>query len=82
MKVNKRIKQYRDDKKLAFIGENIKKYRKLKNLTQIDLALLCEDVDWSQISRMERGKVNFSISYLFLIAEVLEITPNQLLKVD
>ena len=78
MKVTKREKHFRDDNKLKLIGINIRKYRLAKGLTQNDLAFSCGDKDWSQISRMERGLINFSISYLFLVAEMLEITPEKL----
>lgn len=82
MKAKKGDKHYRDDNKLKLIGENIRKYRLAKGLTQNDLAFSCGDKDWSQISRMERGLVNFSISYLFLVAEVLEITPEKLFMLN
>ncbi len=72
-------KHYRNNGQLKIIGENIRKYRRAKNMTQNDLAFSCGDKDWSQISRMERGLVNFSISYLLLVAEVLEISPKELL---
>ena len=57
----------------------MRKYRLDKGLTQSELAFECGDKDWSQISRMERGLVNFSISYLLLVAEVLDISPKDLL---
>jgi transcriptional regulator with XRE-family HTH domain len=47
--------------------------------TQSELAFECGDKDWSQISRMERGLINFTISYLLLVAEKLEISPKELL---
>jgi transcriptional regulator with XRE-family HTH domain len=78
VKIKKGERHYRDDIKLKLIGENIRKYRLAKGLTQNDLAFSCGDKDWSQISRMERGLVNFSISYLFLVADVLEIKPEDL----
>jgi transcriptional regulator with XRE-family HTH domain len=79
--VNKKSKsrQYRNDEKLKIIGEKIRKYRLAKGLTQSELAFECGDKDWSQISRMERGLVNFKISYLLLVAEILEISPKDLL---
>ena len=79
MKAKKPIKHFRNDKQLKLIGDNIRKYRLKKGLTQNDLAFSCGDKDWSQISRMERGLVNFSISYLLLVAEILEIPPKELL---
>jgi transcriptional regulator with XRE-family HTH domain len=79
--VKKKIKpkHYRNDDKLKVIGEKIRKYRLSKGFTQSDLAFACGEKEWSQISRMERGLVNFTISYLLLVAEVLEISPKDLL---
>ena len=37
------------------------------------------DMDYSQLARMELGQVNFSISYLFRVAEALGVTPKDLL---
>jgi len=74
-----KIKHFRKDDQLKIIGQNIRKYRLAKKITQSDLAFMCGDKDWSQISRMERGLVNFSISYLLLVAEKLEVSPKELL---
>jgi transcriptional regulator with XRE-family HTH domain len=70
---------YRDDAFLLKIGERIRGLRLKKGLTQHDLAFRCNDKDYSQINRVELGKVNFSVSYLSLIAEALEVTPKDLL---
>lgn len=75
----KSIKHFRKDEQLKIIGDKIRKYRLAKGLTQSELGFECGDKDWSQISRMERGLVNFSVSYLLLVAEVLEISPKDLL---
>lgn len=72
-------KQFRNDEALQIIGANIRKCRLAKGMSQVELALECGDKDWSQISRMERGLVNFTISYLLLIAEALEVAPKELL---
>ena len=45
----------------------------------MDLAFKCNDMDYSQINRMELGKINFSVSYLLLIAKALEVSPKKLL---
>lgn len=74
-----KIKHLRSDEQLKEIGDKIRKYRLAKGYTQAELAFECGDKDWSQISRMERGLVNFSISYLLLVAEALEISPKDLL---
>jgi transcriptional regulator with XRE-family HTH domain len=79
VKKKNRPKQYRNDEQLKIIGENIRKYRLAKGLSQTELAFECGEKEWSQISRMERGLVNFTISYLLLVAEVLQIHPKDLL---
>lgn len=72
--------QLRDEEFLKLIGEKIRVYREEKGMSQTELAIACkEDLDYSQISRMERGLVNFSISYLKIVAEALGITPSDLL---
>ncbi len=68
-----KISYLRNDDQLKVIGDKIRKYRLAKGYTQSELAFECGDKDWSQISRMERGLVNFSISYLLLVAQVLRI---------
>lgn len=70
---------YRDDNLLREIGERIRDYRIKRNLSQMDLAFKCNDIDYSQINRIELGKVNFSVSYLSLIASALDVTPQDLL---
>jgi putative transcriptional regulator len=73
-------KYYRDDEFLRMVGERIRELRKAKGLTQLELSVAIGDKDNSQIHRMEAGKVNFSVSYLSLIAKILEVSPEELLK--
>ncbi len=70
---------YRDDEFLKLVGGKVRALRLEKGLTQMELAFACNDKDYSQINRIELGKVNFSVSYLSLLAKVLEVTPQQLL---
>lgn len=49
-------------------------------MTQEELAFECDYADFSQINRIELGKVNFSISYLKLIADKLEVPVIELLN--
>lgn len=79
MKKKTRKPYYRDDEFLLKIGSRIRELRLQRGLTQMDLAFKCNDKDYSQINRVELGKVNFSVSYLSLIAEALGVTPNELL---
>ncbi|MFT3908273.1 MAG: helix-turn-helix transcriptional regulator [Ferruginibacter sp.] len=79
MKKGTRKPYYRDDHFLKEIGEKIRDLRLKQGLTQMDLAFKCNDKDYSQINRVELGKVNFSVSYLSLIAAALEVKPKELL---
>jgi transcriptional regulator with XRE-family HTH domain len=70
---------YRDDDFLKQVGNKVRSLRQQKGLTQMELAFACNDKDYSQINRIELGKVNFSVSYLALLAKVLEVTPQELM---
>lgn len=78
--VKKKAKRtyYKDEQLLIKIGNKIRLVRQAKDIPQETLANECE-VDYSQINRMELGKVNFSISNLYRIAKVLDIDPKELL---
>ena len=77
IKKAKRI-YYKDEVLLSKIGETIRVIRLSKDMSIEALANECE-VDYSQINRMELGKVNFSISYLKKIASILGVDPKDLL---
>ena len=78
MKKKQRRKYFKDQNLLNEIGEKIREIRLSKNISQESLANEVE-IDYSQINRMELGKVNFSISYLYRIAKALEVDPKELL---
>ncbi len=59
---------YKDDYALKQIGNKIREIRTSKEISQENLANEC-DIDYSQVNRMELGKVNFSISYLYRFAK-------------
>lgn len=71
--------QLRIPKAMKLVGENIKKFRLERNLSQEALANL-SGIDWSTISRLERGVVNTSISVVFALSEAMGIKPSQLLE--
>ena len=52
-------------------------YRKRKKLTQLKLAELV-DIDRSHISAIELGNVGVSFDVIFMMCEVLDITPKEL----
>ncbi len=58
------------------VGERLRELRKAKNLSQEELANLC-DLPPSQISRIETGTINTSISHIFLLAERLKVHPQE-----
>jgi transcriptional regulator with XRE-family HTH domain len=60
------------------LGKNIRAERKVKGLSQENLALICK-VDRSYMGRIERGEVNITIEKLYLIATILECEPATLL---
>ncbi len=78
MKPKGKSKYYKDDEVLKLIGERIREIRTKKEISQETLANECE-IDYSQLNRMELGKVNFSISYLYRIARALKVDPKDLL---
>jgi len=69
---------YKDPELLIRIGENIRKERLVKGLS-IEMLANEIGIDYSQLNRMELGKVNFSISYLYRIAKDLKIDAKKLL---
>ncbi len=78
-KVAKNRKSYlKDERFLKELGEQIRTVRKSKCFTQEELANAI-NVDISQISRLERGILNASISMLKEIATALNMSLNELL---
>lgn len=59
------------------VGERIKQLRKDQNINGRTLAKLV-NLDPSQISKIEKGTTNPSLSSLFEICKVLNITPAEL----
>jgi transcriptional regulator with XRE-family HTH domain len=72
------VPYYRDKVVIKKLGEKIRKIRLNKKISQEDLAYSC-GLEYSQINRIELGKVNTSISHLFLIAKSLKVDPKELI---
>lgn len=53
-------------------GQLVRKYRKEKNMSQEQLALLC-NMDRSYLGRIERGEVNPTLEKVYELAESLDI---------
>lgn len=72
----------------AIIGANVKKYRKIKDMKQDQLAYLAFDYKKEErnaaqqkIKYIEQGRaVNLSVSELYDLAEALNIKPQKLLE--
>lgn len=69
----------RDKQAIELLAGNLKRYRLEQELTQEELANKA-GVEFSTISRIERGLLNASISLVFALAKALEIEPTRLLK--
>ncbi|RBQ02814.1 helix-turn-helix domain-containing protein [Pedobacter miscanthi] len=72
-------KKRRNEQGIITLAHNVKKYRKQKGLTIAELANKL-DLDYSQISRIERGVVNATVSMIFDISDFFEISPQMLLE--
>ncbi|MCF9046095.1 helix-turn-helix domain-containing protein [Acinetobacter nectaris] len=59
-------------------GQLVRKYRKEKNMSQEQLALLC-NIDRSYLGRIERGEVNPTLEKIYEIARALDIKSKDLL---
>ena len=70
----------RNNKLLKEFGKNLRKIRNDKGITQEELAFKIE-LEISQISRIERGLLNSSISTAYEIANALEIDLKELFDI-
>ena len=59
-------------------GQLVRKYRKERNMSQEQLALLC-NMDRSYLGRIERGEVNPTLEKIYEVANTLNISPTLLL---
>ena len=63
----------------AKLGDNMKRIRTKKKMSQGDIARALE-VDRGYISNIENGKKNPTLATVAKIAEALKVSPNELLK--
>lgn len=59
------------------LGDNLRKIRESKNISMQALADTV-DVEYSQISRIERGIINTSVGLIFEISKALEVDVQEL----
>ena len=74
-KINKIVKE----EFLLAIGKNIKKIRKSKGLSQLDLAINCNS-DEKKIRDTEKGKYSFQVFSLAVIATGLDVELEEIIK--
>ena len=78
MKEKSKSVYYINKSALLIVGAKIREVRNSKGISIENLANT-SGMDYSQLARMETGQVNFTISYLFRVAEALGVTPKNLL---
>ena len=59
-------------------GQLVRKYRKERNMSQEQLALLC-NMDRSYLGRIERGEVNPTLEKIYELADSLNLDAKDLL---
>ena len=62
---------------IILFGKNVRKARKAKKLTMQELANIAE-IELSQVSRIETGKINTKLSTILILARALEVNPKEL----
>jgi len=68
---------------LKLLGENIKKIRLEKGITQMDIVQNIQgNIDATNISRIEAGRTNPTVYTLHRIAEVLEVSVSELISFE
>ncbi len=67
----------REQEFVESLGDNIRKIRKKKGLTQMQLAVKIENHE-QNIGRIERGEVNPTASMLYQIAQGLDVELKEL----
>jgi len=66
------------EKLLAKFAKRLTALREKQELSIRELAIRA-DLEYSQVQRIEKGKVNFAYSTLVALADGLQITPSELL---
>ena len=69
----------RNARAISVLAVNLRNHRLSRDLTQEKLAYIA-NIEYSQVSRIERGLLNTSISVIFILAAALDIKPSQLLE--
>lgn len=65
----------------ALFGENLKKIRKSKGYSLLDVDYRCT-LNESNISKIENGKSDIQLSTIIELAKALDVEPKELLDID
>jgi transcriptional regulator with XRE-family HTH domain len=65
---------------LKKLGANIKKLREAGGLSYREFAIVC-GIDYSKLSKIEKGQKNIPFTTILKIADALKIHPSELLMV-
>lgn len=74
-------KHFRNQAVMKAFGVRVRELREAKGMSQPELAYTCE-WEYSQINRIELGKINTSISHMFHLAEKLGVKPSELIDFE
>jgi transcriptional regulator with XRE-family HTH domain len=72
------VKYLRDEIGIKKFGERVKQLRLSKNMTQEDVAWEA-GIEPMQLSRIERGIINTSLSHILAIAKAIGVKPKDLI---
>ena len=75
------MKQLRDEEFIGALAKRLREIRLSKGISQEQLSYSSK-LEFSQISRIERGKINTSISQIAAICKALKIQPKELFDFD
>ena len=70
----KKLREYQQ-----LIGTNIKRFRTEQELSQLDLAVMC-NLEKTAISRIENGRTNLTLKTALILSDALEIEVVDLFK--
>lgn len=76
-----KINHYRDEQAIVAFGKRVRALRMEKNMTIEEFANSV-DLHVTQLSRIERGETNVTISYIFRLADLFGLSASQLIDFD
>lgn len=77
----RKTSHYRDERAIRAFGKKVRQLRIDKGMT-IEAFANSVDLHVTQVSRIERGETNPTLSYVFLLAEKLRVTPTELINFE